>query len=127
MDDTDTKNLDNDMCIYFIKIHETLKELEDMMDKQFINYKQQINSMPEDEQKKYKKYLNIMDTIGTHYGEGDWCNYTYEGEEFGSHYLGYHTKSTQKLDCIYCQDIKNHSESKCDEFCTCCEDEQDNK
>ena len=108
------------MCIYFIKLHEALTELENQMIKQFSKFKQQISDMPNHNQKKYNKYLNIMDTIGSHYGEGDWIDHTYEGEEFGSHYLGYHTTPINNTNCIYCQDKIQHVNSQCDQYCTYC-------
>lgn len=127
MTQTQTQQLDefeSQMCEYFVDLHQRMSALESEMYQQFNFFESMINQLPDDQQKKYKKYINVMDMISDHGGERDLPGNIWYGDEFGSHYLGHH--KTFNKDCIYCSDQKNHEIGKHDnnshEFCDLCEE-----
>ena len=129
IEDKSIKHLTSDelgkqMCQYFIDFHKRLNSMESELTKTIVDFNHQIEQLPLDQQVNYEKYKDIMQSISSHYGEGDWIQQTYLGDEFGSHYLGLHNKYNP--DCIYCQDTKKHNEglheNDNDEYCIDCKD-----
>jgi len=92
--------LDTNMCLYFVKVHDVLYKLEKEMKDQFTDFKKQISKLSNEEREKYKKHMEIMKEMSDHGGERDWQYKVLLGEEFGSHQLGNHRDP--KIDCEYC-------------------------
>ncbi len=114
--------LGRQMCNYFISLNQKMKDLEKDVETKFKEFNSNISKLSSEEQKKYEKFKNMMDEVGGHYGEGDWPVLIHYGEEFGSHYLGYHLN--EDPDCCYCSDNISHAAGEHDitpdMFCVHC-------
>lgn len=92
------------MCLYFRQCQNTIKNLERDMDKQFVEFKDQINQMPSNQRSKYDEYMKIMSDMQYFSKEGDWPNQIWFGECFASHYLDKHDiYDIKNEECFYCQ------------------------
>ncbi len=120
--------LGRQICEYFVSLNQKMKDLEQDMDNKFKDFDILIKKLPADEQKKYQKFKDMMDIVSLHYGEGDWPCKIYEGDEFGSHYLGYHLDDNR--DCCYCCEKRDHDAGKhdiiADAYCAQCNDKRGN-